>query len=356
MGLNFKGQNRLSLGIINVGFWFLISLLVLTNKDYFNENLRTENPFLITNIYITYIALQFVFDWVGARLFNNNAFNAVWFIQWLVGTLFQFGIWLCLFYLISSFSFKGGLFFSVLIVLLILPFLQGPFAVLINLNRYSKEKNDKYNENLLIINTNEKSFTGDVVYYFFRKINVISNAIRSSDYYSIESLRRSDSFNILLKTNSVLIIWNLLGVLIGEVFNLYESDKIELKVLYFASWMTVWSFLSLILLTRLSHNSVYACDAIAKNENKSLLIKWIKHFPDIVGENGHQNPLKQAVFYPIPSIKSRLDALKTNNIRSINFGNLTRRNLFISWGVFNLSARSVHCNVGRPLLWVLPPS
>ena len=171
MGLNFKGQNRLSLGIINVGFWFLISLLVLTNKDYLNENLRTDNPFLITNIYITYIALQFVFDLVGARLFNKNSFNTVWFFQWLVGTLLQLGIWLCLFYLISFFSFKGGLFLSVFLVLLVLPILQGPFAILINLNHYSNENNDNNQSNLLIINTNEKSFTGDVVYYFFRKIN-----------------------------------------------------------------------------------------------------------------------------------------------------------------------------------------
>ena len=356
MGLNLKFQNRLCLGIINVGFWFLISLLVLTNKDYLNANLRTDNPFLITNIYITYITLQFLFDWVGAKLLNKNAFNTVWFMQWLVGTLLQLGIWLCLFYLISSFSFKGGLFFSVLLVLLVLPILQGPFAVLINLNRYSKKKNHKCNSNLIIINSNEKCFTGDVVYYFFRKINIISNAISSSKYFSIESLRRSNSFNILFKTNAVLIIWNLLGVLIGEVFNLYESEKVELKVLYLASWMTVWSFISLILLTRLSHNSVYACDAIAKNGDKSLLIKWIKHYPSIVDENGHQNPLKQAIFYPVPSIKSRLDALKTNNFGSFNFGNLTRRNFFLSWGVFNLSARSVHCNVGRPLLWVLPPS
>ena len=356
MGLNFKGQNRLFLGIINVGFWFLMSLLVLTNKDYLNENLRTDNPFLITNIYITYLALQFVFDWVGARLLNKNSFNNVWFIQWLIGTLLQLGIWSILFYLISSFSFKGGLFFAVLLVLLVLPILQGPFAVLINLNRYSKEKNDKLYGNLLIINTNEKCFTGDIVYYFLRKVNVISNAIRSSKYYSIESLRRSITFKNILKTNTILIIWNLLGVFVGEAFNLYESDKIELKILYLASWMTVWSFISLILLSRLSHNSVYACDAIAKNENKSLLIKWIKHFPDIVGENGHQKSLKQAVFYPIPSIKSRLDALEKKSIGTINFGNLTRRNLFLSWGVFNLSARSVHCNVGRPLLWVLPPS
>ena len=187
MGLNLNCQNRLCLGIINVGFWFLLCLLVLTNKDYLNENLRTDNPFLITNIYITYISLQFVFDLVGARLFNKNAFNTVWFIQWLVGTLLQLGIWLCLFYLISFFSFKGGLFLSVLLVLLVLPILQGPFTVLINLNHYSKENNDKNMSNLLIINTNEKSFTGDVVYYFFRKINVISNVIRSSNYYSIES-------------------------------------------------------------------------------------------------------------------------------------------------------------------------
>ena len=71
MGLNLKCQNRLCLGIVNVGFWFLISLLVLTNKDYLNANLRTDNPFLITNIYITYITFQFLFDWGGSRLFKK---------------------------------------------------------------------------------------------------------------------------------------------------------------------------------------------------------------------------------------------------------------------------------------------
>ncbi len=92
MGINLKFQNRLSLGIVNVGFWILISFLILTNKDYLNENLRTDNPFLITNIYITYITLQFVFDWGGARLFKINAFNNVWFKQWLAGTLLQLTI------------------------------------------------------------------------------------------------------------------------------------------------------------------------------------------------------------------------------------------------------------------------
>ena len=129
-----------------------------------------------------------MFDWGGARLFKKNAFNNVWFKQWLVGTLLQFGIWLCLYRLISSFSFNGGLLLSVLCVLFVLPILQGPFAVLINLNNYSKEKNDKSNCNLLIINSNEKCFTGDVAYNFFPLAGGTSlwyNTNGSQSYYYI---------------------------------------------------------------------------------------------------------------------------------------------------------------------------
>jgi hypothetical protein len=37
-------------------------------------------------------------------------------------------------------------------------------------------------------------------------------------------------------------------------------------------------------------------------------------------------------------------------------GNLARSNLYYSWATFTLLGRAVHCNVGRPSLWVFPPS
>ena len=37
-------------------------------------------------------------------------------------------------------------------------------------------------------------------------------------------------------------------------------------------------------------------------------------------------------------------------------GNLARNNLYYSWAAFTLLGRAVHCNVGRPALWVFPPS
>ena len=37
-------------------------------------------------------------------------------------------------------------------------------------------------------------------------------------------------------------------------------------------------------------------------------------------------------------------------------GNLARINLYYSWATLTLLGRAVHCNVGQPALWVLPPS
>lgn len=354
MGINTKSNNRLFLGIFNVGFWFLVSIAILLNQKYLNFNYSYNSLLSVFLFYAIYILFQFPFDILGANLTGENNFNKYWLLQWLVGSVLQFGIWGSLTCFIYLFSFYGGITLATFLLLISLPFLQGYFSVLIN-KKNSIGNTGNSNGNLLILDSNEKSFTGGVVFQFFRKINIISKAIYSSEYYSVELQRRSTAFNVLLKTNITLILWNLIGVLTGEFFNIYDSDRIELKILYLSSWMTIWSFISLILFTRLSHNHIYACDRTAANDNKALLIKWIKFYPSIVGENGHQNQIKQSVFYPVPRIENRIESLNRSS-SFINLGNLTRQNLFISWAVLNLSARSVHCNVGRPLLWVLPPS
>ena len=44
------------------------------------------------------------------------------------------------------------------------------------------------------------------------------------------------------------------------------------------------------------------------------------------------------------------------NVQRFVAGNLARSNLYYSWASFTLLGRAVHCNVGRPSLWVFPPS
>ena len=64
----------------------------------------------------------------------------------------------------------------------------------------------------------------------------------------------------------------------------------------------------------------------------------------------------QAVFYPVPSAARRL--LRLEGPRPTGFvpGSLARSNLYYSWAACTLLGRAVHCNVGRPALWVFPPS
>lgn len=118
--------------------------------------------------------------------------------------------------------------------------------------------------------------------------------------------------------------------------------------------MTLWSFLGLLVLPGLSRFTVFAADqaAIANGLDPS---QWIRRFPTWVGEDGSQSWWVETIFYPIPSADRRIESLGFL-VRGPILGNLARSQLFYSLAGLTLLGRAVHCNVGRPALWVFPPS
>ncbi len=56
----------------------------------------------------------------------------------------------------------------------------------------------------------------------------------------------------------IVVAWNLVGVAIGDWLNIFDSNSVALTILYFSSWMTLWSFTSLLVLPSLSHSTVFA--------------------------------------------------------------------------------------------------
>ena len=80
---------------------------------------------------------------------------------------------------------------------------------------------------------------------------------------------------------------------------------------------------------------------------------WITRFPELTGEDGSANAAVQTIFYPIPSVEMRL---RSNDDAPLVLSSLARNNLYYSWATLTLLGRAVHCNVGRPVLWVFPPS
>ena len=108
------------------------------------------------------------------------------------------------------------------------------------------------------------------------------------------------------------------------------------------------------MLPALSRKAVFAADRAAADSGHDPRA-WITRFPDLVGEDGSPNAAVQTIFYPVPSTEMRLRQL---DHPSTGFapGNLARSNLYYSWATFTLLGRAVHCNAGRPALWVFPPS
>lgn len=64
--------------------------------------------------------------------------------------------------------------------------------------------------------------------------------------------------------------------------------------------------------------------------------------------------LIEAIFHPIPSVENRLNGPRTRG--RIGFWDLARTSIFISLAGLGLLGRAVHCNCGRPSLWVFLPT
>ncbi len=117
---------------------------------------------------------------------------------------------------------------------------------------------------------------------------------------------------------------------------------------------TLWSFLGLLLLPSLSRPAVFAADRFARErgvseETLSLLMVELDQMQD---DEPARHPWIERIFHPVPSVTSR----RTGRGGFAGAWQAARLALFLSWPCFGLLARAVHCNSGRPELWVLFPS
>lgn len=349
---------RLRLGQVNIGFWLLFSISILLFKQDIEMLFREIDSILIVFIFIlAIIFIQLPFDIIGAKkLYSNESKNSRWLIQWFRGIITLSAFWGLLSFLIWLIQPRLGFCVPVLVTMILVFQMHEKLIIFINGGKYSLFDVQNFKGQSLFLNCSENTFTGGVVYGFFKNIQIIPESWRSSPYLKIECLRRSFIIKnkFVVRSFVFLAFWNLLGVLLGEIQGLYYSNNIGISIICLSCWMTIWSFLALIIMPRLSHSTVYTIDYLANKYDSVKLKKWIYNFAELIDENGDKNKLVQSVFYPIPSVDSRINSLKSSS--SFCFGNIARQNLFLSWGVFNLSCRSVHCNIGRPVLWVFPPS
>jgi hypothetical protein len=185
----------------------------------------------------------------------------------------------------------------------------------------------------------------------------------SADQLSIALARRAGVRALGLRRRGVLVAvaWNTVGFALAA-----SAPRAELLTaagfVTVIAWFTLWSFAGVLVLPTLSRPAVIAADRWARSShNVADVTETIARLDAWQDDEATRSPGIEAVFHPVPSRTVRLRALDASDQPTDTVAvasgawHATRMMLYLSWaGVGGLS-RAVHCNVGRPALWVMLP-
>jgi hypothetical protein len=351
-------RRRLWLGITNVGFWVLAACaglwwLVISGAD-------APGPPLMLGIGVGAMAAQAVFDFIGGRtLMPGLRGPLITFLRGWARGLVGHTLVLAAVGITGAISLRltGG--FGAGIVLATTALALGRRQLLSAIGGAAPAEFTYDGEKVLTVAVNDHAFTGGIVGLGrCAKILLPANwmdALPKAELAAEFCRRRWQIANALpARGFALILLWNLLGTFIGTHVFQFATRPPAVALSVHACWMTLWAFASLLVLPALSRNAVFAADRAAADAGFDPRA-WIMRVPDLVGEDGSPNAALQTIFYPVPSAKMRLSRLGDPS-NGLVAGNLARSNLYYSWATCTLLGRAVHCNVGRPALWVFPPS
>ena len=351
-------RQRLSLGIVNVGFWVMASVCGLA---LIRSGRGSINGAETIGIAAAVLGVQAIFDALGGGVLVPGtrptpwAFLKSWGRGAMVHTLVVavIGVVATL-----SLQWTGGCCTGLIASTIALSLTRRFLHAAISGGALQPVANER-GESFLTTRVNDPSFTGGLVGFGSRAGILVPEAWCQSlpkPELQVElSRRRWQAENGLpFRTVILLLLWNLTGCQAGALAFDLGSLPTGTAVLGQACWMTLWSFLGLLVLPSLGRASVFAADRAVASMNLDPS-GWIRRLPTMTGEDGNARPWVEAIFYPIPSAARRIESLGSPVRRPV-LGDLARSQLYYSLAGLTLLGRSVHCNVGRPALWVFPPS
>lgn len=149
--------------------------------------------------------------------------------------------------------------------------------------------------------------------------------------------------------------WNAVGMLVLATLLPWGFDEVRTYLVLPAA-ATLWSFLGVLFLPTPSRAAVYATDrAVLPAVGHAAVSDAISQLDRWQDDEAERSPRVERIFHPVPSRGNRLRALTAQSERSEGAHQLTRLALFGSIATLGLLGRVVHCNIGRPALWVVYP-
>lgn len=152
------------------------------------------------------------------------------------------------------------------------------------------------------------------------------------------------------------MLWNLISFIAAILLSGSVIASVADLVAVFL-WFLLLSFVGLLVLPALNRKSVFALDYYLSVDVSTAKLQQAIYEVDQLTE---QDPIRSAsaesVFQPIPCPERRVLSLSKEGPQAVPAWNVARTALFLSWAFGGPLARAVHCNVGRPELWVMLPT
>lgn len=211
---------------------------------------------------------------------------------------------------------------------------------------------------IVVVEHSDIGFTGGVIGWGKQAKIVIPKAWLSfpTEKLAMAMARRALAISSGSYTRGLIVafIWNVGGFLLCSYLPGAGLATVSALVITLCGF-TVWSFLGLLTLPTVSRNASVRLDQALVERGMPLeLISQTASAMDQLQDDEPQRPtLVEIIFHPVPSVSSRN---RQRSVRGIAAWNVARTTLFFSWACLGFLSRAVHCNLGRPELWMMLPT
>ena len=374
-------RSRLILGMSTVGTVVVGCLAVLGFELYRNfETVILES--VVSQAIAVAIILAIVFgallpfDILGGfilptKFSKSNTRLERWFIAYLLGVTTQFFSYIVLGVLIVNLAscnpVIGTLGFAVLSIIVLgirntlINWKTKPYKSLDSDLREAEELAKSWlpvSNQIQIVDREDIGYTGGIIGFGRRSKILIPRRWLSFgvDVLATIIARRQIAISSYAHTIGILLalVCNIGGFLCA---NLLSSSPVNSLawLIEFISWFNLWTFFSLLILPTFSRSASSLVDdrLVSLKVPKTLVIHAAEAMNGLQDNERSRSRLIETIFHPIPSVERRS---RERPFLPLKTWQVARSSLFISWAGLSLLARAVHCNVGRPDLWLLLPS
>ncbi len=209
----------------------------------------------------------------------------------------------------------------------------------------------------------DEGFTGGITGVLRPRVNVepCAWADELSDAELVRVRRRRElaaESGLWLRGRVASIAFVLLGAALAGALTGADRLGTAAGTVELSLWFTLWSFLGLLLLPTPSRAAILRIDRDVAAEfgdapGNDPAASSLRRLDRLADDEPDRPAGIEAIFHPIPSVSRRLGRETTG---SLALWDVARTAVYLGAASGSLLSRSVHCNCGRPSLWVFLPS